>query len=57
MDLVYTRALYPPGGEHLGKNPTNRKLNDRAGEVIPGRLHLGNITTDGGELPLAKVTC
>jgi hypothetical protein len=22
MDLVYTRALYPPGGEHLGKNPT-----------------------------------
>jgi hypothetical protein len=22
MDLDYTRALYPPGGEHLGKEPT-----------------------------------
>jgi hypothetical protein len=22
MDLPFTRALYPPGGEHLGKNPT-----------------------------------
>jgi hypothetical protein len=24
MDLDYTRALYPPGGEHLGKEPTGR---------------------------------
>jgi hypothetical protein len=22
MDLDYTRALYPPGGEHLGKELT-----------------------------------
>jgi hypothetical protein len=22
MDLPFTRALYPPGGERLGKNPT-----------------------------------
>jgi hypothetical protein len=22
MDLVYTRALYPHGGKHLGKEPT-----------------------------------
>jgi hypothetical protein len=21
MDLPFTRALYPPGGERLGKNP------------------------------------
>jgi hypothetical protein len=23
MDLDYTRALYPSGGEHLGKEPTH----------------------------------
>jgi hypothetical protein len=23
MDLDYTRATYPPGGERLGKNPSD----------------------------------
>jgi hypothetical protein len=22
MDLPFTRALYPPGGEHLGRTPS-----------------------------------
>jgi hypothetical protein len=35
----------------------DREICDRTGEVIPDRLHLSLVTTDGTEPALAKIAC
>jgi hypothetical protein len=44
VDLPFTRALYPPGGERLGKNPTVATTTSTAPSSIPSSRVAGTAT-------------
>jgi hypothetical protein len=57
MDLDYTRALYPPEGEHLGKKPTQRCLISFISSFLSGFLTCPELGLELSLCPLDVEEC